>query len=599
MPQDVPLHHLKATTDMAIHLPEQRASQPATAVNGATLICRWLVDAGTEVIFGVPGDTGVVLYDALLATPQLQHVLMNDERGAVFAADAYARRTNRPGVVEVSSGGGATFCIGGLGEALAASVPMVVISSDIHTNSRNTGALTEIDQVALFGGVTKWQGQAQTAAELPGILQQAFDIAVSGRPGPTVVIVPENLLDETAHAQTHTQFFSVPATRDQADDETIRAIAAAMTAARRPVIVAGGGVHFSNAYGPLKALVEASGAPVATSIHGKGALAETHPLSLGVIGANGGRDYATDWVAAADFVLFVGTRANSTDTDGFRAPRRDPEEVSVAIIDVDPQARAIYNYPDARFATGDAATVLDQLAGTIDWNRNPKTDVTDKLAALADDWRRRVYARTSRPGVLDPWQVMERVKSEIPQDTTILADCGTPTPYLGAMWEVASSGKVIVTPRGHGPMGYAIPASMGAAFADPGRQIVTFTTDGSLVMATGALETAARNGLPIIFVHFANGSLGWIKALQHFYHDNRYFGTQLSNFDAVGVATGFGLDAVRVTTLDEVTDAVKRGLESRRPTFIDVPTPDEHDAVPPVASWDRAMSGDDLSRPVY
>lgn len=148
-------------------------------------------------------------------------------------------------------------------------------------------------------------------------------------------------------------------------------------------------------------------------------------------------------------------------------------------------------------------------------------------------------------------------------------------------------------------MGYAIPASLGAAVANPGNYILTFTTDGSLVMAAGALETAARNHIPVIFVHFSNGSLGWIKALQHFYHSGRYFNTQLSRFDAVAVASGFGLEATRAHTLDDVSAAVTRGLESRRPTFIDVPTPDEHDALPPVASWERVGRGEESSRPVY
>ncbi|GAA3528915.1 hypothetical protein GCM10022222_09970 [Amycolatopsis ultiminotia] len=313
--------------------------------NGAEIITNWLQRSDVDTIFGVPGDTGVALYDALRATPKLKHVLMNDERGAVFAADAYARLTNLPGVVEVSSGGGATFCIGGLGEALAASVPMVVISSDIHIKSRHSGALTEIDQIALFAGVTKWQGRAESAHELPAILSDAFREAVSDRPGPTVVIVPENIFDESATDNASTQIYSLPLTRHGVDSGNIQAMADAVAQAQRPVVLAGGGIHWSAAYSALETFATTAGAPVATTIHGKGAIAETHPLSLGVVGANGGRDYATDWVAQADFVLLVGTRANSTDTDGFRAPRRDQSAVPVAIIDIDVEAKAIHIFP--------------------------------------------------------------------------------------------------------------------------------------------------------------------------------------------------------------------------------------------------------------
>jgi acetolactate synthase-1/2/3 large subunit len=566
---------------------------------GAEIICRTLVEAGVDTIFGVPGDTGVALYDAFYACPEIKHVLMNDERGAVFAADAYARCTGRPGVVEVSSGGGATFCIGGLGEALAASVPMIVISSDIHIASRNSGALTETDQLALFSGVTKWQGRADSVAELPALLADAFRIAVSGRPGPTVVIVPENLLDETADVARPSTAYTVPLSRLGANDTNIRSIADAILLAKRPAIVAGGGVHWSRAYGGLEELATAIGAPVGTTIHGKGAIAESHPLSLGVVGANGGRDYATDRVASADLVLLVGTRANSTDTDGFRAPSRDETAVTVVVIDIDPEAKAIHNFPNALVATGDATMVLSQIMAALRGRRVDTAAVETDIASLSRQWRTRVHARDSRPGVLDPWHVMQRVQALLPEGTTVLADCGTPTPYLGAMWEVSIAGRTVVTPRGHGPMGYAIPASIGAAFARPGEHIVTFTTDGSLIMAAGALETAARNQVPVTYVHFSNGSLGWIKALQHFYHDRRYFGTQISNFDAVSVAAGFGLDAVRAESLDEVSSAMRRGIESRLPTFIDVPTPDEHDALPPVASWERVASGRDTARPVY
>ncbi len=586
------------TTHTQTASPQSGAAEPYEG-NGAQLMCQWLLDAGVEVIFGVPGDTGVALYDAFYATPNLTHVLMNDERGAVFAADAYSRRTNRVGVVEVSSGGGATFCIGGLGEAFAASVPLVVISSDIHVGSRGTGALTETDQMALFAGVTKWRTVVDDAEDIPRALAQAFTEALGGRPGPTAVVIPENILDQQARMQRDSVSDRVPRVRDRASDRSVHAIAKAASNAKRPVILAGGGVHLSGAYSDLEALATALGAPVATSIHGKGAIAETHPLSLGVVGANGGRDYATDWVDSADFALLVGTRANSTDTDGFRAPRRDTGSVTVGIVDIDPHAAATRNYPDAYVATGDAATVLAQLLDALPGRKSDNWALEAELHSLATEWRARVSHRPTRPGLLDPWLVMAQVHSIVPPGTAIVADCGTPTPYLGAMWEVSRAGRTVVTPRGHGPMGYAIPASMGAAFADPGRPVVTFTTDGSLVMAAGALETAGRNKSPITFLHFSNGSLGWIKALQHFYHDSRYFGTQLSAFDAVAVATGFGLHATRVTTLDEVSEAVRQALTSRLPTFIDVPIPDEHDALPPVSSWHQAASGADVTRPVY
>lgn len=195
--------------------------------SGAEILVETLLHGGVETVFGVPGDTGVALYDALYRRPQLRHVLLNDERGAAFAADAYARCSNRLGVVEVSSGGGVTFAVGGLGEAHAASVPLLVIASDIHGASRGTGALTEIDQVALFQSVTKWQAVATDAAELPALLEEAATRAVSGRPAPVALIVPEDVLDERARVELRPIQLELPPARPlPPSDALARAVAA-------------------------------------------------------------------------------------------------------------------------------------------------------------------------------------------------------------------------------------------------------------------------------------------------------------------------------------------------------------------------------------
>jgi acetolactate synthase I/II/III large subunit len=182
---------------------------------------------------------------------------------------------------------------------------------------------------------------------------------------------------------------------------------------------------------------------------------------------------------------------------------------------------------------------------------------------------------------------------------TVVADCGTPTPYLAAGWRVEKAGRRLVLPRGHGPMGYAYPGAIGAAHATPGRPVLALTTDGSLLMAAGALETAARLHLPIAYVQLTNGSLGWIKALQHLYYDDRYHATQVSRFDTVAVARGFGVPARRVASLDELESAVGEALDSGGPTLIDVPVPDEQDLLPPVAPWERAAGTPGGQRPVY
>jgi acetolactate synthase-1/2/3 large subunit len=561
---------------------------------GAEILAEVLLEAGLDTVFGVPGDTGVAFYDALYRRPRLRHVLMNDERGAVFAADAFARRGNALGVVEVSSGGGVTFAVGGLGEAYAASVPLLIVASDIHRRSRGTGALTEIDQPALFRAVTKWQGVASGAAELPRLIEEAIARALAGRPAPVAVIVPEDVLDEPAQAELRPIPTSLPPSRPLPPREALDRLATALDRARRPVIVAGGGVHLSGAYADLIALAERAGMAVATTVHGKGAIDEDHALSLGTVGANGGSPLANRYVAEADLALLVGTRANATDTDGFTSPPR--QGTTVAQIDIEP-GRAGRNYPGSIPLPGDAQATLAALA------ERARPDPARAAEAAAEIRRRRAHpappAGGGSPAALDPAAVVAALRAVAGDDVTVVADCGTPTPHLACGWRLRSPGRRLILPRGHGPMGYAYPGAVGAALAGTGTPVLAVTTDGSLLMAAGALEPAARLQLPIVYVQLSNGSLGWIKALQHLYYGGRYYSTQLSTFDTTTIARGFGIDTCRVQGLDELAAAVDAALERRRPAVIEVPVPDEHEAIPPVAPWRRAAEGPGSSRPAY
>ncbi|HZV52948.1 MAG TPA: thiamine pyrophosphate-binding protein [Candidatus Dormibacteraeota bacterium] len=561
---------------------------------GAEILIESLLEAGLDTIFGVPGDTGVALYDALHHRPRLRHVLTNDERGAAFAADAFARRRNALAAIEVSSGGGVTFAVGGLGEAYAASVPLLVLTSDVHRRSRGTGALTEIDQVALFQAVTKWQATASDAAELPALVEEAVGRALADRPAPVALIVPEDVLDERGRVELRPIAISLPPGRPLPASEALDRFAAALDGARRPAIVAGGGVHLSGAHAALATLAERAGAAVAVTVHGKGAIDERHPLSLGTLGANGGCDRANRYLARADVVLLVGTRANATDTDGFASPPR--RGTTVGQIDIEP-GRAGRNYPGSVPLPGDALATLSALAERI--RPHPRRAAATAEEIQGEPVSTAPPAGRGRPGTLDPAEVVAALRTVAGDTITVVGDCGTPTPYLAAGWRLEEPGRRLILPRGHGPMGYAYPGAVGAALACAGDPVLAVTTDGSLLMAAGALETVARMGLPIVYVQLSNASLGWIKALQHLYYGGRYFGTQLSSFDTVGVARAFGLHARRIEDVDELAAAVGAALRARRPALFEVPVPDEHELIPPVAPWRRAAAAPGSGRPVY
>lgn len=566
---------------------------------GADVIVDALVRSGVTTVFGVPGDTGVVLYDAFYhRTGDIEHVLARDERHAAYMADAYARVTNQVGVVEVSSGGGALYAAGALGEAFASGVPVLVISSDIHTGSRGTGALTEIDQRALFSAVTKAQLVVEHAGDIPAAVETAFRTATSGRPAPVALIVPENVLDERASVTATGSGIVAPAQRVAADEAAVAIAADALVRAWTPAIVVGGGVHVSTAYDAVRELAEALGAGVATTIHGVGAVASGDPWRLGVVGNNSGQPGANAYVASADVVLLVGTRGNATDTNSWTGPAKYGP--TVLQIDID-KTRAGRNFPGALPLVGDCRTVLTQLRAALTPMREDV--LAERLSAVAEaraDATPPAGSAEHAPGVLYPRAIVETLRGLLGDGTgtTVVADPGTPTPNVAAFWTQSQPGREAVIPRGHGPMGYAIPAAIGIAKARQGHPVVAITADGSFAMACGELETAARFALPILFVQLTNHSMGWIKMLQHLYTGRRYFGVDPGPTDAVMVARANGVDGAAVTSIDEFTKVVKEFAANPRPYYVDVVVPHMIDYPPPVPAWDNGLAGHG-ERPVY
>ncbi len=581
-------------------MPAGNKSGSVVEGTGAEILAESLCHAGIETIFGLSGDTGVAFYDALYHhRHEIRHVMAHDERHAAYMADAYARCTNKVGAVEVSSGGGVTYVVGGLGEPYASSVPMLVIASDIHSGSRGTGALTEIDQELLFAAVTTWRATVPAASDIPQRVVEALTAATSGRPGPSCLIVPEDVLNQQGRAIVLEASIEIPRSRPAADEISVRRATDALRRAERPGIIAGSGVHLSGAWAELARLAEMACIPVATTIHGKGSFPETNPWSLGVVGANGARDYANEYLAQADVVLFIGTRANATDTNSFTSPSRDKS----IVIQIDIEAgRAGRNFPGSIALVGDAKCTLGQLIEALP--QGETTRQRQRLRCWIDERRRAWYRAAPEPRVPDdgillaPRDVLRVIREEAGADTLLVADPGTPTPNVAAYWETEKAARDVIVPRGHGPMGYAIPGAIDAAMAFPGRPVVTLTADGSFAMSCGELETAVRLQLPIVHVQFTNGSMGWIKMLQHLYMGKRYFGVDSGSIDAVAVARGMGLEAARVTSLEEFSGVLGRGLAARKPVFIDVPVPDQISLVPPVAPWHAALAGED-ERPVY
>lgn len=580
---------------------EAEAGMATDCDRGADLLVEALIRAGVDTVFGVPGDTGVVFYDALYRRmDEIRHILARDERHAAYMADAYARSTGTVSAVEASSGGGVTYLVGGLGDAYASSVPLLVITSDIRRDSRGTGALTEIDQRKVFSAVTKWCAVADSAECIPDLVAEACSVATTGRPGPTTLVVPEDVLDEDASAPMFRQTPLTSTHERPAPDQSLVARAArALASAEQPAIVVGSGVHLAGAWQELSAVADGGGIPVATTIHGKGAIDESSQWSLGVLGANGARPYTNDWLANADAVLFVGTRANATDTNSFSCPPR--ECPALYHLDIDP-SRAGASYPEAVRLIGDAKVTLARLFEELPPADPERAEtrrrwIAEQRAGWGEDAHR--TRPLPEPDWLDPKDAVLLLAERLGPETRLVADPGTPTPNVAAYWECSAGARRVIVPRGHGPMGYAIPAALGVALAHPGERVICLTTEGSLAMACGELETAGRLGLPVTYVLFDNRSMGWIKMLQHLYADRRYFGVAPGPIDGVQVASAMGVPASRATGSAEFLSLVEASLDQSGPMLIEVRVPDQVQLPPPVAPWQAALAGASTSRPAY
>src|SRR6478672_300612 len=329
-------------------------------MNASEALVQMLIETGVTHIFGLPGDTSMSLYDALYhRSGEIRHVMFRDERSASFAADAYARFTNRIGVTEGPSGGGATYIVPGVAEAHGSAVPLLCLTTDTPVSEEGRGVLTELDQVMLFTAVTKWTTKIKTSEGLPDALRRALRLATSGRPGATHLSLPADVLaGDIGDASTHTDplWGSTPATPVRPDPAAIERAARLIEGAARPVIVAGGGIHASRAWEALTRFAEMLNVPVATSINGKGSIAETSAVSIGVVGGNGARPYANACLADADLVVYVGSRTDSTTTCHWTLPdiTQPPKVIQ---IDVAP-FEVGNNYPLVVGLTGDAKLTL-------------------------------------------------------------------------------------------------------------------------------------------------------------------------------------------------------------------------------------------------
>lgn len=557
----------------------------ATTMTGAEATVEMLKAHGVEVIFGLCGDTSLPFYDALARLPHgMRHVLTRDERHAAYMADGYARVSGKVGVCEGPSGGGATYILPGLVEANESSVPVLAINTDVSVSSRGRFTLTELDQGALMKPLTKWNAVLDRSQDIPRTFRAAFNEMTTGRPGSAHIALPFDVQNgpvERSDVWADPSLGQVPARRSAPDPFHVELAAKLLRAAKNPVFICGGGVVMSGAEGELAELAMKLSAPVATTVSGQGAIADDHPLAVGVVGSNGGTPETRSIVDAADLVFFITCRAGSVTTERWRHPA--PGETRVLHLDVDPKAIGA-NYKvdvplvaDAKLALAALNEALDGVqrpleAGAVKKSRDAKFAQFDVLAKSDDAPIKpeRVVAEMAR--VLDP-------------DAIVVLDPGTPCPYFSAFYPIRGTGKRVFSNRAHGALGYSMAAAIGAHFGRPAVKTVAVMGDGSFGMCAGELETAARLKLPVTFVVIANAVYGWIKAGQKTGYAARYFSVDFGVTDHAKVAEAFGVKSWRVTDPAQLAGALKAAFAHGGPSLVDIVCQPLHEAKAPVSEW--------------
>ncbi|MFB6191795.1 MAG: biosynthetic-type acetolactate synthase large subunit [Haloarculaceae archaeon] len=571
-------------TDETADSTERASTAPAST--GAEAVVAALEAAGVEQLFGVQGGAIMPVYDALYDS-ELDHVTMAHEQGAAHAADAYGVVSGEPGVCLATSGPGATNLVTGLADADMDSDALVALTGQVPTGFVGTDAFQEVDTMGITEPVTKANSFATDPATVGDDVAEAVRLAGDGRPGPTLVDLPKDVtlgeLDAPAAAPEDAPGDAPgPASLDEsgppaADPDAVRAAAAALADAERPVILSGGGVIKGNASDELRRFAMTHEVPVVTTMPGMGSFPEDHELAMEVAGMHG-TGYANLALQRCDVMLAVGTRFDDRLTGGVDtfAP-----EAEIVHVDVDPAEISKNVHADYPLV-GDAGTVLDQLFAAL-----PASPDAAAWREQCDEWKRE-YPLTydlDEDGPLAPEFVVESLDAATPADTVVTTGVGQHQMWAMQYWTYTEP-RTWVSSHGLGTMGYGLPAAIGARYAaDDDRQVVCIEGDGSFLMTLQELAVAVREGLDVTVVVLNNEAVGLVRQWQDAFFDGRRMASEYPWVPALDtLAEAFGARGFRIDDYDEVAPTLEAALAYDGPSVVDAHVDPEADVYPMVPS---------------
>jgi acetolactate synthase I/II/III large subunit len=541
-------------------------------MQAAAAILKALEAEGTEVIFGYPGGANLYIYDALYDS-SLRHVLTRHEQGAIHAAQGYARATGRVGVVLATSGPGATNLVTGLCDAMMDSTPIVAITGQVVRPLIGRDAFQEADVVGVTMPVTKHNFLVTDPKDLLRVIKEAFHIARTGRPGPVLIDIPKDVTNARI-PWNYPSTVRLPGYKPagKADTAAVGRAGEAIRQAERPVLLCGGGVIASEgADEAFRRLQAQTGAPVVETLMGLGGFPMDHPHFFGMLGMHG-TFAANRAVANADLLVACGMRFDDRVT-GMAA--RFAPKATVVHIDVDP-AEISKNLTSHIPLIGDCATVLDQLSEELGvWGREP-----GEWMAQVQGWQAQHPLWGLRPGEVvptapdgapKPQQALQALQRTFGPEMVLTTDVGQHQMWA-AHYCTRTQPRTWISSCGLGTMGFGLPAAVGAAIAQPGKDVVCISGDGSIQMCIQELGTIAAENLPVKVVVLNNGYLGMVRQWQEMFYQRRYSAVDLrpGTPDFVKLAEAYGIKGMRVTRLGDLDAAMAEAKAHAGPVFMEV-----------------------------
>jgi acetolactate synthase-1/2/3 large subunit len=540
-------------------------------ITGAQSLVHSLEAVGADVVFGIPGGAILPAYDPLFDSTAVRHVLVRHEQGAGHAAEGYAQATGRVGVCMATSGPGATNLVTPIADAYMDSVPVVAITGQVPSAAIGTDAFQEADICGITLPITKHNFLVKDPAEIPRTIQEAFHIALTGRPGPVLVDLPKDVLQ----AETR---FSWPPTMElpgyrpvlKPHGKQIREAARLIAEARRPVLYVGGGVLKAHASAELRRLAELTGIPVVTTLMARGAFPDSHRQHLGMPGMHGTVS-AVSALQKADLIVALGARFDDRVTGKLSsfAPH-----ALVVHADIDPAEISKNRMADVPIV-GDCKEVITQLAAAVqtEYDAGHRADLTGWWAQV-DSWRATYPLGYEEPadGSLAPQYVIERLGAIAGPEALYVAGVGQHQMWAAQFIQYEHP-YTWLNSGGLGTMGYAVPAAMGAKMGRPEATVWAIDGDGCFQMTNQELATCTLEGIPIKVAIINNGNLGMVRQWQNLFYSERYSQTDLGTHkhripDFVKLADALGCVGIRVESKQDVDGAIEKAMAVEDQTVV-------------------------------